>query len=131
MPLTYVENCADAIAQAGTRPEASGQVYNVVDDDLPTCSQYLRQYQRNVESLRVLRLPYFATRMLSKAVEAYSEWSKGQLPPVFTPYKTASTWGGNTFSNAKLKSIGWIPAVSTKEGLRRTFASVRAEKASA
>jgi hypothetical protein len=36
-------------------------------------------------------------------------------------------WGGNQFSNAKLKSIGWRPLISTREGLERAFAAFRLE----
>lgn len=125
LPLTYVDNCAEAIIAAGRSPNAVGQAYNVVDDDLPTCSRYLKAYRKEVERLRVVRLPYFATMLMSRAVERYHHWSQGQLPAVFTPYKTASMWAGNKFSNAKLKSLGWKPAVPTAEGMRRAFASAR------
>jgi nucleoside-diphosphate-sugar epimerase len=60
-------------------------------------------------------------------VERYSERSRGQLPAIFTPYKTRAMWAGNQFSNAKLKSIGWRPLISTREGLERAFAAFRAE----
>jgi hypothetical protein len=60
-------------------------------------------------------------------VERYSERSKGQLPAIFTPYKTRAMWAGNQFSNAKLKSIGWKPLLSTREGLERAFAAFRTE----
>jgi nucleoside-diphosphate-sugar epimerase len=63
----------------------------------------------------------------SQMVERYSERSRGQLPAIFTPYKTRAMWGGNQFSNAKLKSIGWRPLISTREGLERAFAAFRAE----
>lgn len=126
LPLTYVENCADAILTAGSRPEAEGEVYNVVDDDLPTCSEFLKTYRKEVERLRVIRMPYFATMMMSRAVERYHHWSKGQLPAVFTPYKTASMWAGNTFSNAKLKSLGWKPHVATHDAIRHALKSYKA-----
>lgn len=126
LPLTYVENCAEAIIVAGLKPEAEGRVYNVVDDDLPTCSQFLKTYRREVERLRVIRMPYFATMMMSRAVEWYHHKSKGQLPAVFTPYKTASMWGGNTFSNAKLKSLGWKPHVATRDAIAHALKSYKA-----
>jgi nucleoside-diphosphate-sugar epimerase len=61
-------------------------------------------------------------RALSWAAERYSRFSHGQLPAVFTPYRTATTWGGNRFDNRKLKALGWRPTVSTDEGLRLAFA---------
>jgi nucleoside-diphosphate-sugar epimerase len=126
LPLTYVDNCAEAIALAGQRAEAEGQTYNVVDDDLPTCRQYLARYRREVEPLRVLPIPYPAIQAISSAVQRYHAFSKGQLPAIFTPYKTATSWGGNRFDNTKLKSLGWKPLISTDEGMRRAFADFKA-----
>lgn len=125
LPLTYVDNCADAIVMAGQTPESAGQIYNVVDDDLPTCAQYLRAYQKEVRPLRTLSVPYPVLKTISWAVERTSRASYGQLPAFFTPYRTASSWGGNRFSNEKLKSLGWRPQVSTAEAMRRAFASLR------
>lgn len=125
LPLTYVDSCAEAIALAAEAPAAVGGTFNVVDDDLPTCREYLRLYQRAVAPVRALPIPYPALRVLSGWVERYHRWSKGQLPAVFTPYKTQTSWGGNRFDNARLKALGWRPRVSTDEGLRRTFAHLR------
>lgn len=125
LPLTYVDNCAEAIAVAGESAQAVGEVYNVVDDDLISAREFLRRYQKSVRRMTVVSLPYFATRLMSSAVAAYSSHSQGQLPAIFTPYKTASMWKGNRFDNSKLKSIGWRPIVSTKEGLERHFTALR------
>ncbi|HTF61299.1 MAG TPA: NAD(P)-dependent oxidoreductase [Edaphobacter sp.] len=127
LPLTYVDNCAEAIAVAGLAPGANGQVYNVVDDDLVTSRQYLALYKSRVKPLRSIPVPYPVLMWGSRMVERYSERSKGQLPAIFTPYKTRAMWGGNQFSNAKLKSIGWKPVVPTREGLERAFAAFRME----
>jgi nucleoside-diphosphate-sugar epimerase len=127
LPLTYVDNCAEAIAVAALYPGANGQVYNVVDDDLVTSKQYLSLYKDRVKPVRSVPVPYFALMWGSRMVERYSERSRGQLPAIFTPYKTRAMWGGNQFSNAKLKSIGWRPVISTREGLERAFAAFRAE----
>ena len=127
LPLTFVENCAEAIVVAGTAPEAAGNVYNIHDDDLPTSRQYLRMYKRQVRKVRSLPVPYFALIFLSRMLERYHSWSRGQLPAIFTPYKTRNMWGGNRFSNARLKSTGWKQLVPTSEGLRRTFEAFRAD----
>src|SRR5437667_443388 len=36
MPFTYVDNCAEAIALAGVRQAIDGEIFNIVDDDLPS-----------------------------------------------------------------------------------------------
>ena len=121
LPLTYVDSCADAVALAGQRELANGQTYLVVDDEPITAKEFLARYRREVQRIPVVPLPGPVLRLLSHAVLAYSRWSRGQLPPVLTPYKTATTWKPTRFSNVNLKALGWQPLVSTNEGLRRAF----------
>ncbi len=127
IPLTYVDNCAEAIAVIGEREDTSGQVYNVVDDGLLDASEYLARYRKSVQKLRYVTVPYPVTWLMSYAVEKYYDHSRGQLPAVFTRYKTGSTWKGNRFDNSKLKALGWKPLVTTDEGLTRHFEYRRAQ----
>ncbi len=120
LPLTYVDNCADAVALAALKA-ADGARFNVVDDDLPTCRAYLRGYRREVEKLRVLPVPYWAFVFGSSMLLRYHKASKGQLPAVFTPYIVRSMYRPLQYSNAALKSLGWTPKVATAEGLQRSF----------
>lgn len=131
LPLSYVDNCAEAICVAAKKARFDGDVYNVHDDELITADEYLRRYVKEVGPLRVVRSPLPATMLLSHVVEWYHRHSRGQLPAIFTPYKTRTMWKGNRFSNAKLRSIGFSPIVSTEEGLRRTFAFLREKKRAA
>jgi len=126
LPLTFVDNCADAIVHAGSRPEAVGHAFNVVDDAQVTASQWLRLYKKRVRAVRSLRVPYPILVGVSEAVARYHVFSKGQLPAIFTPYKTASTWGGNRFDNRKLTGLGWRPRVSVEDALATTFDAMRA-----
>lgn len=128
LPLSYVDNCAEAIVLAGRSEAAVGSVYNVHDDDLPTCRQYLRRYRQEVRRLRVLSVPYAATLLLSRVVERYHVRSQGQLPALFTPYKTASSWKATRFDNRRLKALGWRQLISTDEALRRTFAYLKTQR---
>lgn len=126
IPLTYVDNCADAIVAASENASAALEAFNVVDDDLPTARGYLRRYRRDVVRVRSLTIPYAAMQVLSRSVESYHRRSRGQLPAVFTRYKTATLWKGTRFDNSKLKRIGWTPRVGTEEGLSKSFAALRA-----
>jgi nucleoside-diphosphate-sugar epimerase len=129
VPFTFVENCADAVVTVGRHEESWGEVYNVVDDETYTSSEYLRAYRRHVERIRYVTLPFALTMFMSRCVEGYHRRSRGQLPAVFTPYKTRSLWVGNRFSNGKLRALGWAPRVGLEEAMRRTFESFRDEAA--
>jgi nucleoside-diphosphate-sugar epimerase len=125
LPLSYVDNCAEAICVAADRARFDGDAYNVLDDELVTCGDYLRRYQKEVERLRVLPMPFPVAMALSAGVAWYHGFSKGQLPAILTPYKTRTSWKGNRFTNERLKGLGFSPIVSTEEGLKRTFAYLR------
>lgn len=122
LPLTYVDNCAEAFVCAADSSAFQGEIYNVVDDDLLNAREFLIEYRNHVKRIPYITLPYFATRLMSWAVEKYHDYSHGQLPAIFTRYKADSMWKGNTFDNSKLKSIGWRPVLSTEDGLKRHFA---------
>ncbi|AKJ29891.1 NAD-dependent epimerase/dehydratase family protein [Caldimonas brevitalea] len=126
LPLTYVDNCADAVARA-TLHAPSGAVFSVVDDELPTCSAYLRAYCRSVQKMRVLPVPHWALVKGAAWLQHYHKVSKGQLPAVFTPYVVRSMFTPLQYSNAALKQIGWAPRVSTAEGMRRSFEAWKAQ----
>jgi len=125
LPLTYVENCAEAIVAAGLRPQSAGEVYNVVDDTPPTCRAYLRRYKAEVKPIRSMPVPYAAAQTLARLIERYHAHSRGQLPAVLTRYVTKTLWGGNRFVNDKLRAAGWKQLVTRDEGLRRTFQAFR------
>jgi nucleoside-diphosphate-sugar epimerase len=126
LPLTYVDNCAEAIRVAAERGRFDGDIYNVVDSELLTCDDYLRRYRREARALRVLPLPYAALEALSSGFELAHRLSGGRVPAMFTSYKTKSSWKPQRYSNARLRELGVKQLVSTDEGLRRSFAAARA-----
>ena len=126
IPLTYVDNCAEAIVLAGLRKNIEGQVFNIIDDDLPTSRQFLRQYKKQVRNITSIPLPYWLWYSFNALWEKYSKWSEGQLPPVFNRATCAIYWKGNTYSNKKAKELlAWQPKVDMKESLNRFFAYMR------
>jgi nucleoside-diphosphate-sugar epimerase len=123
IPFTYVDNCAEAIALAGLTPGINGEIFNVVDDDLPSSRHFLRLYKRKVKRFRSIYVPHCISYALCYLWERYSNWSAGQLPPVFNRKEWHSYWKKTLYSNAKLKArVGWRPRVSMAEGLERYFA---------
>lgn len=120
LPLTYVENCADAVAKAALSAPA-GSAFSVVDDDLPSCKAYLKRYCREVEPMRCVPVPFWAFRLGARVLVWYHKRSKGQLPAVFTPYVVDSMYRPLRYSNAALKAIGWTQRVSTENGIKLSF----------
>ena len=122
LPLTYVENCAEAIVLAGLSRSGEGEVFNVVDDDLPTSRKFLRAYKRNVRNFFSLSIPYRVTYGLCALWEWYSRRSQGQLPPVFNRRDCAFSWAGHTYSNYKLKQVlGWQARIPMRQALQYYF----------
>jgi len=118
LPLTFVDNCADAIVLAGTVPGIEGEAFNVVDDESVTSKEFLRAYKRKAKPFFSLALPYFMTRFLSGLWEDYAKKSKGQLPPVFNRRRCAAEWQGNRYSNRKLREkLDWAPRVTMSEAM--------------
>ena len=122
LPLTYVDNCADAIALAGLVPGVEGEVFNVMDDDLPSSRAFLRGYKQNVRRFRSYPVPYLVWWWFCRGWEWYSRYSEGQLPPVFNVRDCAFSYGRHRYSNRKLKErLGWRPRVPMGETLQRYY----------
>lgn len=126
IPFTYVDNCAEAIVLAGLVKGVSGDVFNIVDDDLPSSRRFLRAYKREVRPFRTIYVPGFLSYFLCFLWETYSRFSERQLPPVFSRNEWHVYWKKTRYSNAKIKTrLGWKMTVPTDEGMKRYFESCR------
>jgi nucleoside-diphosphate-sugar epimerase len=122
IPLTYVDNCAEAIVLAGLAKGVDGEVFNVVDDELPKSRAFLAAYKRHVRKFFSLSFPYPVTYGLCTLWEWYAKQSKGQLPPVFNRRECAFAWKGHRYSNQKLKDrLGWHCRVAMHDALQQYF----------
>lgn len=122
VPLTYVDNCAEAIALAALSKGVDGEVFNIVDDELPLSKDFLRDFKRHARGFFSISVPYPLFYLFCHFWEWYSVWSKGQFPPVFNRRRCAAYWKGNSYSNEKAKRmLGWSPRVSFAEAARRHF----------
>lgn len=129
LPLTYVENCAEAIVLAGLVPGLEGEVFNVVDDDLPTSREFLKRFKREVKRFRSVYLPKPVSYLFFVFWEKFSAWSRGQIPPVFSRREWMAYYKKTYYSNEKIKQkTGWKPRVSTEEGLKKFFDYCRSTK---
>ena len=129
LPLTYVVNCADAVAMAALKA-APGAVFNVVDNDIPSCREYLKGYRQHVNAVRTIPVPHWALLLGSRVLVWYNRKSKGQLPAVFTPYVVRSMYTPLRYSNEALRKLGWTQRVPTATGLLNTFNYLRNKAAS-
>jgi nucleoside-diphosphate-sugar epimerase len=121
LPMTYVDNCTDAVIFCGSQRQAAGEAYNIVDDDLPTGREYLERYPRVAGRPRAVRAPYVLFSALSHMNHLGNRLSAGQIPVVLTHYKAACAWRGHQFSSEKLKRLGWRQPISTEEALGLAF----------
>jgi nucleoside-diphosphate-sugar epimerase len=117
LPLTFVSNCAEAIVLAGLQPGIAGEVLNIVDDELLTSRQFLKDC-KEAERFQSVRVPYWLAYGACFFWEKYSKWSKGQLPPVFNTRRCAAEWKSQRYSNEKLKTrLGWRPRVPMNQAM--------------
>jgi nucleoside-diphosphate-sugar epimerase len=123
IPLTYVDNCADAVIQAGLVAGVEGEIFCVVDDALPTSRQLLHRYRREIKAIGYVPVPFPVLRQLARVNAWYSRRTQGYLPAVFTPYKVNALWAGHHYSNQKAKSkLGWTVRIPMQQALDLTFA---------
>ena len=122
LPVTYVDNCAEALALAGLKKGIAGEVINIMDDDLPSSREFLRLYKRQVMRFVSIPVPYRVFLCFCFLWERYAEWSEGQLPPILNRKECATYWKGNRYSNRKAKELlGWQPKVPMSECLQAYF----------
>lgn len=130
IPLTYVDNCAEAIVLAAIKQGVDGEVFNIVDSDLPSSRLFLKLYKNNVRKFPSVYVPYPLLYLLNYLWEKYSAWSRGQLPPLFNRGRCMVYWKGNRYSNEKLQRLlGWKPKVSMEEALQRYHSVARKQLA--
>ncbi|MBE3141691.1 MAG: NAD(P)-dependent oxidoreductase [Thermoplasmata archaeon] len=126
IPLTYSDNCAEAIMLAGLKKGIEGEVFNIVDNDLPTSRQFLRLYKKMVRRFKSLYMPHSVSWLFCLFWEKLSAWSKGQIPAAFTRREWSAYWKKTYYSNEKLKNmLGWSQGVPTEEGLKLFFDASR------
>ena len=122
LPLTYIDNCAEAIVLAGVTPGIDGEVLNIVDDGLLTGRQFLKAL-KVAKHFRPVRVPYWLAYGACFAWEKYSRWSSGQVPPVFNRRRCAAEWKSQRYSNNKVKErLGWKPRVPMKQAMEAFLA---------
>ncbi len=126
LPLTHVENCAHCFAEAAENPGAVGRTFNVVDDEGPTISAYLKDYLRETGTKgRRVPVPYglaISGVRLARWASKKLFRGKGKLPSILVPCRFEARFKPLRFDNKKLREVlGWAPPLGPDERLRRTY----------
>jgi len=122
MPMTYKDNCADAMVLATYTDGIDGEIFHITDDNLPTSREMLNLYKRKVKPIKTIPFPYMFLRLASKFNESYSRRTHNHIPTVLTPYKVDTMWKGHSYSNKKAKELlGWDPQISMEDALNKTL----------
>jgi UDP-glucose 4-epimerase len=126
LPLTHVENCADAVAAAVDNPGAVGEIFNVVDDDSINVWRYVKEFaKRTGQTGLLVPIPYwfgYSLALLAALVSLSLFGKKGKLPSLLTPRRFQAQFKPIRFSNQKLLTLmNWRPPLTFDDCLRVTY----------
>ena len=125
LPMTYVENVADAIVAAVVNCEsAAGEVINIVDDNLPTQNEYAKMVAEHIEVPKNYTIPWSLWRGMSSGLGLVSKIAfKGnaKFPGIFEGPKLDARFKPFTYSNEKAKKLlGWAPKLTIAEAIAKS-----------
>jgi nucleoside-diphosphate-sugar epimerase len=126
MPLTYVENCAEAIVAALDSPGAIGQTLNIVDDALPTRKAYVQALLKQTdERPGIIPISWFcisACANLAWFVNQQFFRGRAKLPGILVPAKLQARFKPLRDNNLRAQEIlNWQPSYSLTEAISRSL----------
>lgn len=128
IPITYVENCAEAIVMATECDEAIGKVFNIVDDNLPLQTTYINQLiKRRFLPPRIISIHWEAVDFLARIIwKGNQRLFKGRakLPGILVPASLHARFKPFNYTNFRLKqTLGWVPRYSLEAALDRSLSN--------
>jgi nucleoside-diphosphate-sugar epimerase len=122
----YAENFSLGVRLALERPEAAHRTYVIADDGMPSWRELLAELARLLgERPPRLRLPGTPTKALARGVEATWGALFPRNEPPMTRYRAGLMTRDVHFSiRHAVEELGYRPAVSWHEGLRRSVAAL-------
>jgi nucleoside-diphosphate-sugar epimerase len=121
VPLTYVENAADAVVLAGTAEGVERGIFNVIDDPDLTQQRYFRTLSEvRPKPLRVLYLP---VSLVSPAVHAVDFAHKlAKRRPWSVAYQLLRSERSARYSTEAARTrLGWTPRVDLRTSLEESL----------
>lgn len=127
LPLVYVDNLVDACLAAATVPAAVGRGYLIFDTQEVTFEELCGRIAETIGVKRPrLHLPYGLVHSCASALQTLWRLLRRPTPP---PLRTVDVKAFGLqwfFSNERARTeLGWMPRVSTDEGLRRALEDLR------
>ena len=128
MPITYVENCAEAIVLA-TQNQAIGQTLNIVDDRLPSQSAYIRHLaEQTSPPPKTVMMNWALLQWLANAVakiNAIAFKHRLKLPGLLVPARLQARFKPFRYANDRAKQVlDWQPRYSFVEAVDRSCGSL-------
>jgi 2-alkyl-3-oxoalkanoate reductase len=125
VPVTYVENCADAIVMSTEFDAAKGETLNIVDDELPTQARYLDEIRQTmVPRPFVIPVPFWMMRAIASSAAVFNRYFCGggaKTPSLFVPCRLAARGKAFRYTNAKAKRLlGWSPRFGLRDAIARS-----------
>ncbi len=123
MNCIFVGNLVDAALAAMEKPEAVGQVYNLTDGETVSKRRFIEAVADGMGVPRppALGVPLWLARIGAASMENGARRRGDKEPPRLTQGRLKLLGLNLDFSIEKAKrELGWRPAVSFDEGMRRT-----------
>lgn len=129
LPLTYVENAAEAMVLAAERlaenPGAvDGEIINIVDDDLPSQARYVAMVEKVIDPPSSVTVPWPVVRAGTSLIGRANDLAVGgraKFPGILVSERVHARFKPLTYTNVKAKRLlGWTPRYSLSEAISRS-----------
>jgi nucleoside-diphosphate-sugar epimerase len=128
IPLTYVENCAEAIVAAVNCEQAIGKTLNIVDDDLPTQSIYAAKLIKLMARSPIsIPVNWTMMRWLARTSWLFNKLlaDKVKLPGILIPARLHARFKPLRYSNTRAQEVlNWKPKYSLDAALERSCSDI-------
>jgi nucleoside-diphosphate-sugar epimerase len=127
LPLVYVDDVVDALILAGTQRNVEGLIVQLVDNEAVTQQEYINHRQQWAPQ-KVMYCPTWLLLLAGTAVETLGKVLGRAVPLSRYRIRSLRPLAPCDCSVAR-NSLGWLPGIGTRNGLRRTFlASAESKK---
>ena len=122
LPLTYIDNVADAVVLALRVEGIDGQAFTVVDDNVPQ-GQYVQLFREiSGERWQPVLLPIGLVALSARILERVLRLARRRSPVTYHQVRRATDAAQFDCRKAH-ELLGWSPRVSLRDGLLRCFAA--------